>query len=325
MTNRKTILGRGIFDVFPDNPADLTATGVSNLRSSLERVLQFRQPDKMALQKYDIPRPASEGGGFEVRYWSPLNTPVLDENGEVAWIIHRVEDVTEFVKLQAQDEAANKLHQEQLSTIEQLREANRSLAQRDNENARLRQTLEMEISERRRTEETLKDESAIHDTVINNIPAMVFMKDAADLRFVLINRAGEELLGIDRQEFIGKSDYDFFPKEQADFFVSRDRDVLKSGGVQVTPEEPVNTRDRGTRYLRTLKMAVPDEQGQPKYLLALAEDITERRQAEIALRESEIRFRGFLLASPDAMIIVDQRGQILLASHRVEPHVRLHI
>ena len=267
MTDRKTILGRGIFDVFPDNPDDLTATGVGNLRASLERVLQLRRPDKMALQKYDIPRPASEGGGFEERYWSPLNSPVLDNRGEVSWIIHRVEDVTE----------------------------------------------------RWKTEDALKRESAFYDIVIDNIPAMVFVKDAVDLRFVLINRAGEELLGIDRSEFIGKSDYDFFPKEQADFFVARDREVLRGGSVQVTPEEPINTRHRGKRLLQTRKLAVPDEHGQPKYLLALSEDITERRQAEIALSENEIRMRGFLLASPDAMIVVDQAGRILLASHRVEP------
>ncbi len=237
MTNRMTILGRDIFDVFPDNPADLAATGVSNLRASLERVLQFRRPDKMALQKYDIPRPASEGGGFEERYWSPLNSPVLDGRGKVSWIIHRVEDVTE----------------------------------------------------RWKTEEVLKQESSFYDIVINNIPAMVFVKHASDLRFALINRAGEELLGIDRSEYIGKSDYDFFPREQAEFFVAKDRDVLRAGGMQVTPEEPINTRARGIRYLQTRKMAVPDELGQPKYLLALSEDITERRQAEIALRASEAR------------------------------------
>ena len=161
----------------------------------------------------------------------------LTTRGEVSWIIHRVEDVTE----------------------------------------------------RRKTEEVLKQESAFYDIVINNIPAMVFVKDAVDLRFVLINRAGEELLGIDRSEYIGKSDYDFFPKEQADFFVAKDREVLRAGGLQVTPEEPINTRQRGIRLLQTRKMAVPDEHGQPKYLLALSEDITERRQAEIALRESEAR------------------------------------
>jgi PAS domain S-box-containing protein len=325
MTGRAGILGRGIFEVFPDNPTDLAATGVSNLRSSLERVLKFRRPDAMAVQKYDIRKPESEGGGFEERYWSPLNSPVLDKDGEVIWIIHRVEDVTELIKLQAQGAESNRLHQEQLSTITQLREANRTLALRDDENAKLQQNLvarsielQTEIAERRKTEEILKSESAFHDIVVNNIPAMVFVKDAAKLRFVLINRAGEELLGIDRSEYIGKSDYDFFPKEQADFFVSRDRAVLQAGGLQVTPEEPINTRHRGRRLLRTLKMAVLDDQGQPKYLLALSEDITERKRAETALRESEIRLRGFLLASPDAMIIVDKVGQILLASHRVE-------
>jgi PAS domain S-box-containing protein len=326
MTDRGTILGRGIFDVFPDNPTDTTSTGVDNLRASLERVLKFRRPDAMAIQKYDIRKPETEGGGFEVRHWSPLNSPVLDKNGDASWIIHRVEDVTELVQLQARGAESNRLHQEQLSTITQLREANRALALRDEENAKLQQNLvarslelQAEIAERKKTEETLKRESAFHDIVVNNIPAMVFVKDAVDLRFVFINRAGEELLGIDRSEYIGKSDYDFFPKEQADFFVSRDRSALQSGGLHVTPEEPINTRLRGQRLLRTSKMAVPDEHGQPKYLLALSEDITERRQAEIALHESDIRMRGFLLASPDAMIIVDQAGQILLASHRVEP------
>jgi signal transduction histidine kinase/ActR/RegA family two-component response regulator len=100
MTERDAILGRGIFDVFPDNPDDPAADGVSNLRSSLERVRERRAPDAMAVQKYDIRRPAEEGGGFEVRYWSPRNSPVLDENEGLRYIIHRVEDVTDFVRLQ---------------------------------------------------------------------------------------------------------------------------------------------------------------------------------------------------------------------------------
>jgi signal transduction histidine kinase/CheY-like chemotaxis protein len=99
MTRRDQIIGRGIFEVFPDNPEDPEATGVSNLSASLDRVRQRRMPDTMAVQKYDIKRPEEEGGGFEERYWSPKNTPVVDEAGELAYIIHRVEDVTEFVRL----------------------------------------------------------------------------------------------------------------------------------------------------------------------------------------------------------------------------------
>jgi signal transduction histidine kinase len=99
MTRREQIMGRGIFDVFPDNPDDPEATGVSNLSASLGRVRQEKVADTMAVQKYDIQRPEAEGGGFEERYWSPKNTPVLDEAGELGYIIHRVEDVTEFVRL----------------------------------------------------------------------------------------------------------------------------------------------------------------------------------------------------------------------------------
>src|SRR3989442_8402952 len=99
MTKREEILGRGLFEVLPDNPDDPTATGVRNLKASLDRVLTHRVPDTMAVQKYDIRRPESEGGGFEERYWSPVNSPVLGADGKVAYIIQRVEDVTAFVHL----------------------------------------------------------------------------------------------------------------------------------------------------------------------------------------------------------------------------------
>jgi signal transduction histidine kinase/ActR/RegA family two-component response regulator len=103
MTEREAILGRNLFDVFPDNPDDAAATGVRNLRASLDRVLATGAPDAMAVQKYDIRRPTDEGGGFEERYWSPVNSPVFDGGSTVRYIIHRVEDVTEFVRLTQQD------------------------------------------------------------------------------------------------------------------------------------------------------------------------------------------------------------------------------
>jgi signal transduction histidine kinase/DNA-binding response OmpR family regulator len=99
MTERAAIVGRGLFEVFPDNPGDPTATGARNLSVSLQRVLRERRPDSMAIQKYDIRKPEAEGGGFEERHWSPVNTPVFGPEGEVAYIIHRVEDVTDFLRL----------------------------------------------------------------------------------------------------------------------------------------------------------------------------------------------------------------------------------
>ena len=94
LTRREEIIGRGLFEVFPDNPDDSTATGVSNLRASLDRVLQTSAVDTMAIQKYDIRRP---DGTFEERYWSPINSPVFGVDRRIEYIIHRVEDVTEFV------------------------------------------------------------------------------------------------------------------------------------------------------------------------------------------------------------------------------------
>jgi PAS domain S-box-containing protein len=108
MTERARIIGRDIFEVFPDNPDDPGATGVENLRASLERVRSRRRPDVMAVQKYDIRRP---NGEFEVRYWSPANKPVLDEHGELKYIIHRVEDVTEFI-----EQLGHGVHSESLAT-----------------------------------------------------------------------------------------------------------------------------------------------------------------------------------------------------------------
>lgn len=101
-TVREQILGLGIFEVFPDNPDDPHASGTRNLRASLERVAVQHVPDTMAVQKYDIPLPETEGGGFEERYWSPLNSPVFDADGTLAYILHRVEDVTEFIHLKQQ-------------------------------------------------------------------------------------------------------------------------------------------------------------------------------------------------------------------------------
>ena len=119
MTERDRILGRGVFEVFPDNPGDPTATGVRNLRASLQRVLQNKAADTMAVQKYDIRKPKSEGGEFEERYWSPHNSPVLGPDNEVRYIIHRVEDVTQLIRLQQERSQQQKLAEEAIRAGEE--------------------------------------------------------------------------------------------------------------------------------------------------------------------------------------------------------------
>jgi signal transduction histidine kinase len=148
MTERESILGRGLFEVFPDNPDDPAATGVHNLKVSLQNVLKNQMPDVMAVQKYDIRRPESEGGGFEERYWSPMNSPVFGPDGKIAYIIHRVEDVTEFIRLKQSEMEQSKLTQElrtkttQMETeiflrAQEVQKANRQLEKANQELARL--------------------------------------------------------------------------------------------------------------------------------------------------------------------------------------------
>ncbi|HJV25591.1 MAG TPA: diguanylate cyclase [Aromatoleum sp.] len=97
LTRLPEILGRPIFDLFPAPPVAAGAADGASLRASLERALVSRQPDPMPMQRYTLRRPPEQGGGFEERYWSPLNVPMLDEWGEVAYLLHRVENVTEIV------------------------------------------------------------------------------------------------------------------------------------------------------------------------------------------------------------------------------------
>jgi len=146
LTTRESIVGRHLFDVFPDNPDDVSATGVSNLRASLERVLRFKRPDKMAIQKYDVRRP--EDGGFEEKHWSPLNIPVLGPRNEVKFIIHRAEDVTELVRLAASDEQQRAHVRELGNAIEELRRANESVAQQMEANERLQAQLQEAVKMR---------------------------------------------------------------------------------------------------------------------------------------------------------------------------------
>jgi hypothetical protein len=127
-TTRGAQIGRPLFEVFPDDPEDPAADGVRKLRASLERVLATKASDSMAVQRYAVRGP---DGRFIERWWSPVNVPVFDANGEVDVIIHRVEEVTDIVRLHGEAQARDQLIRDQEGLIARLRETEAALREGD--------------------------------------------------------------------------------------------------------------------------------------------------------------------------------------------------
>jgi PAS domain S-box-containing protein len=142
-----------------------------------------------------------------------------------------------------------------------------------------------DITSLKHVEESERRAHAFLDSIIEQVPAMIFVKEAKSLRFQRLNRAGEELLGLKREQLVGKNDFDFFPEEQAKFFVERDRTTLAGREVIDIPEEPIDTRG-GRRWLSTRKVPVLDEHGAPEYLLGISVDISARKEAERELQKA---------------------------------------
>ncbi|MCG8605510.1 PAS domain S-box protein, partial [bacterium] len=143
----------------------------------------------------------------------------------------------------------------------------------------------LDITDQKQTEEKLNETNAFLDSIIENIPNMIFVKDAHELRFVRFNKAGEELIGYSRDELIGKNDHDFFPKKEAGFFTAKDREVLKNRKLLNIAAEQIQSKTLGARILHTKKIPILDESGAPQYLLGISEDITERKQLQDELEK----------------------------------------
>ena len=162
-----------------------------------------------------------------------------------------------------------------------------------------------DITEQKQAEWQLREAEQFTSSILENLPNMVFVKDAKNLRFVRFNQAGEQLLGYSREELIDKNDYDFFPEEEAKFFTSKDRSVLAKGEMMDIPEEYIHTKDRGVRVLHTKKVPLYDEAGVPRFLLGISEDITQHKRMEDALQASESTLKSFYDSAPMMMGIVE--------------------
>ncbi len=143
-------------------------------------------------------------------------------------------------------------------------------------------TNELEQMVAERTEQLIAANQFL-DSVIENIPNMIFVKDAKDLRFIRFNLAGEELLGLSRDDLIGKNDFDFFPADQAEQFTAADRKTLRDRRLVDILEETIQTKAKGARVLHTKKIPILDATGEASFLLGISEDITEAKTAREAL------------------------------------------
>lgn len=236
---------------------------------------------------------AAAAGAFDYEPWSPA---CLDN------LPHRVERWLKAWELRAERDAM----------AERLRLAEAQFRHT------LDQTLSHNLSEREATQVELEEARGFLESIVENLPAMVFVKDADELRFVRFNRAGEELLGLSREELLGKSDADFFPPAEADFFRAKDRSVLAGGGVLDIPEEPIHSRSLGERWLHTRKIPLRGADGKARFLLGISLDITERKRAEAALQTALREQRALLASYPAGVFTVSEDRRVMVANEAME-------
>jgi two-component system, cell cycle sensor histidine kinase and response regulator CckA len=172
-----------------------------------------------------------------------------------------------------------------------------------------------DITEHKRAEEALRQSESFLAGVVDNVPDMVFVKDARDLRFVLVNRAEEALLGRSREELIHGPDQGPSTPAEVEFFEAADRQVLETGQIMDIPEERLTTI-HGPRILHTRKIPIFDEGGRPRHLLGISEDITDRKAADDALLKSEERYRHIIETITDYLFsVVVSDGRAVSTSH----------
>ena len=185
-----------------------------------------------------------------------------------------------------------------------------------------------DITERRLVEQERDRSQAFATTVIENVPATIIVKDIKSLRYVLINRAGEEYLGLPREKVIGKTAEEVFPPAIAANVAERDRMLLEDGEAQFIDEHPSETPAGAHRVITTVRVPIRNSNGEPQYLLSVIEDMHRpqaRRSADRAhgasrCADRSAEPRGLRRASAiDASTPLGQAKALRGAVHRPRP------
>jgi PAS domain S-box-containing protein len=172
--------------------------------------------------------------------------------------------------------------------------------------------LMQDVTERKQAETELRHTKEFLESVLDNAPIGVVVKDSKTLRFTLWNPAATELLGFSTAEVIGKTDYDLFSQEEADSFRAADQEVLATGKVLDSPAERIHTKDGTAKILHTVKTRVCGKDGIPQHLLAFTEDITQKKLAEEVLQQSEEKFRQLAENIQEVFFLLSADGQQVL-------------
>lgn len=332
MTQRKKITGRHIFDVFPDNPDDKSADGVSNLRASLDYVRKKKKPHTMAVQKYDIRRP---DGTFEVRYWSPKNIPVLDKNKKLLCIIHRVEDVTEFILIKKGEEKRKKVtsglrHKVQEMEAEIYR--NTQALQKTNKQ------LNKKIIEQKKTAAKLQESQDLFSTSFFKSPVMNTITDALTGKYIEVNENFAEFCGLEKENMIGYTSVELGLIIQHEKREETLKELHEKGFVRDMLTK-VKTRDGNIKWVSTSAHRLILN-GRDCFLTAII-DVTERIKAAEhirkmnedlekkveertqEIRKSEKKFRALIENSHDGIGMMNEKGEVFyvtLSATKIDGH-----
>ncbi|MCB8924148.1 MAG: PAS domain S-box protein [Ardenticatenaceae bacterium] len=167
------------------------------------------------------------------------------------------------------------------------------------------------------TQEILDTERARLRNLLDAIPDLVWLKDP-DGNYLACNPTFERLVGLPEAEVIGKNDYDFFESAAADEFRRQDRKAMQTGAPTVNEEQATFVADGRTIFTETIKTSIVDENGKTLGVLGIARDITERKNMEEALRQSQARISGIFDSAMDAIVSIDENHKIVFFNAAAE-------